>query len=119
MLDKDNNGYVNMEELIKRIEDTGKFTRELEKLKELNNSQPDLKIKYSDFLLKIIDLKREIKPEDIEHAFNHIDAVKSGRITTKDLHGYLKRWGEDITEEEAKDMILKAGLKVSTLQFYS
>ena len=78
-----------------------------------------MKIKYSDFLLRIIDLKREIRAEDIASAFNHIDSDKSGKIESKDLQNYLKRRGEDISEEEVKEMIKKAESKVFSVESIS
>ena len=72
----------------------------LKQLKKLNKKDPNLEIQYSDFLLRIVDIKKEIKAEDIANAFFHLDTKKSGKICAKDLHDFLKRRGDDISLEE-------------------
>ena len=118
-LDTDNTGLVNIKELIKLIEKTGRFKSQLKDLKKLNKKDPHLKIKYSDFLMRVVDLKKEVRAEDIAFAFSHIDSDNSGKINAKDLHSFLKRRGDDITIDEAQNMIKKAGLKVWSLNFDS
>lgn len=114
-LDTDNTGMIKIKELIKLIGSTGRFKSQLKQLKELNKKDPNLKIKYSDFLLRIVDIKKEVKAEDIANAFKHLDTDGSGKIDAKDLQSFLRRRGEDITEEEASAMIRKAETKVSSL----
>ena len=113
VLDTKGTGLVNIKELIKLIEKTGRFKSQLKNLKKLNKKDPHLKIKYSDFLLRVVDFKSEVKTEDIVHAFNHIDSDNSGKIDVKDLQSFLKRRGEDVSEEEAQSMLSKAEHKVA------
>jgi len=40
-------------------------------------------------------------------------------LTNKDLHSFLKRRGEDVSEEEAENMIKHAEFKVSSVDFDS
>jgi len=116
-LDIDHSGMIKIKEMIKVIEKTGKFKSQLAQLKQLNKKNPHLTIKYSDFLLRIVDIKKEIKPEDIANAFTQIDVDNSGKIDTKDLQNYLKRRGDGITEEEAQEMIQRAETKISLTSF--
>lgn len=114
-LDSDNTGMIKIKELIKLIARTGRFKSQLKQLKELNKKDPNLKIQYSDFLLRIVDIKKEVKAEDIANAFIHLDTDRSGKIDVKDLQNFLKRRGEDATEEEAAKMMRKAECKLSSL----
>lgn len=114
-LDTDNTGMIKIKELVKLIGKTGRFKSQLKQLKELNKKDPNLKIQYSDFLLRIVDIKKEVKAEDIANAFIHLDTDRSGRIDVKDLQNFLKRRGEHVSEEEATQMIRKAELKLSSL----
>lgn len=107
-LDTDNTGMVKIKELIRILEKEGGFKPQIKHLKQLNKNDPNLKIQYSDFLLRVVDLKKEIKAADIASAFVHIDADKSGRINAKDLRNYLIRRGEDVSEEEAQEILGKA-----------
>ena len=81
----------------------------------MNKKDPDLKIQYSDFLLRIVDIKKEIKAEDIANAFFHLDVSENGKISADDLHKFLKRKGDESSIEDCKDMIRKAELKLSSL----
>lgn len=110
-LDTEHTGLVTIRELVRLIEKTGRFKAQLKELKKLNKRDPRLKIKYSEFLLRVVDLKHEVRPEDIAFAFTHIDSDNSGKINAKDLQSFLKRRGDDVTISEAQEMIKKAGLK--------
>jgi Ca2+-binding EF-hand superfamily protein len=114
-LDSDNTGTIKIKELVKLIQKTRQFESQLKKLKALNKRDPNLKINYSDFLLRIVDIKREIKHEDIANAFIHLDTDGSGKIDVKDLQSFLRRRGDDISEEEAFAMIKQANKKISSL----
>jgi Ca2+-binding EF-hand superfamily protein len=114
-LDIDNTGFIKIKELFKLIGKTGRFKAQLKQLKQLNKKDPGMKIKYSDFLLRIVDIKKEVRAEDIANAFMHLDTDNSGKIDTKDLQNFLKRRGEDVSEEDALRMIRKAELKLSSL----
>lgn len=114
-LDTESTGTISIKELIKLIAKTGRFKTQLKQLKELSKNNPDLKIEYSDFLLRIVDLRKEIKAEDIANAFFHLDSQKTGKIRPIDLQKFFKRRGEEISEEQALDMIRKAELKLSSL----
>lgn len=115
-LDTDSTGMIKIKELVKLIGKTGKFKPQLKQLKELNKKDPNLKIKYSDFLLRIVDIKKEVKAEDIANAFMHIDSENKGKIDAKGLQNFLQRRGEGITMEEATKMIRRAETKVSSLE---
>mmetsp|Transcript_22285 Transcript_22285/g.25605 ORF Transcript_22285/g.25605 Transcript_22285/m.25605 type:complete len:110 (-) Transcript_22285:93-422(-) len=80
ILDTDNTGMIKIRELIKLIEKTGKFKFQLVKLNDINKKTPGLKIRYSEFLLRVVDLKREVRAEDIVNAFVQIDSDNSGYI---------------------------------------
>jgi Ca2+-binding EF-hand superfamily protein len=105
-LDTDHTGMIKIKELIRLIAKTGQFKSQLRKLKDLNKKDPNLKIQYSDFLLRIVDIKKEIKCEDILTAFNHLDTDKSGTIGAKDLKCFLKRRGEEVSEKEVIPLFL-------------
>jgi Ca2+-binding EF-hand superfamily protein len=72
-LDTDHTGMIKIKELIRLIAKTGQFKSQLRKLKDLNKKDSNLKIQYSDFLLRIVEIKKEIKCKDILTAFNHLD----------------------------------------------
>lgn len=112
-LDVDHSGMIKIKELVKMIEKTGKFKAQLGKLKELNKKNPHLKIKYSEFLLRIVDIRKEVKHEDIYQAFKRIDVDESGTINVKDLQDFLKRKGDNISTEQAKEMLNLADSKVA------
>lgn len=112
-LDSDNSGMIKIKEIIKLIEKTGSFKSQLKQLKEINKKDPNLKINYSDFLLRIVDIKQEVKKEDIANAFMQFDTDKTGKIDVKKIQSFLKRRGEDITEEDALAMIGNAEDKIT------
>jgi Ca2+-binding EF-hand superfamily protein len=116
-LDTDHTGMIKIKELIRLIAKTGQFKSQLRKLKDLNKKDPNLKIQYSDFLLRIVDIKKEIKCEDILTAFNHLDTDKSGTIGAKDLKCFLKRRGEEVSEKEVNTMLRMANEKSRSTEF--
>ncbi|CAI2385645.1 unnamed protein product [Moneuplotes crassus] len=114
-LDVKNTGFIKINELIDLIGKNRKFKNQLKQLKKLNKKAPELKIHYSDFLLRIVDIKKEIKAEDIANAFFHLDTSDNGKISADDLLKFLKRRGDESTLEDCKAMIRKVELKLSSL----
>lgn len=95
---------------MKRLESSNK---QLTKLKEINKKNPHLKIKYSEFLLRIVDIRREVRAEDIFGAFSRIDSDGTGTIDAKDIQNFLLRKGNGVTEKEAAEMIKAVDSKIS------
>lgn len=53
------------------------------------------KISYSDFLTKVVNIRKEIKEEDVKKAFEQLDVDKSGKIEARDLNSFLQRRGNE------------------------
>lgn len=51
--------------------------------------------------------------EHTQHYFYRFDTDNKGTINAKDLQVYFKRRGEELTEEEANDILKKAELKAT------
>lgn len=82
----------------------------------------DTFITYSDFLTKIINVRREIKESDVHKAFEQLDVDKSGKIDHKDLNSLLQRRGHDhlkastlLDEVETSKMLLSGSAEDSDL----
>ncbi|CAI2384535.1 unnamed protein product [Moneuplotes crassus] len=114
-LDVKNTGCIRIKELIELLGNNKKFKKQLKQLKKLDKKAPELEIHYSDFLLRIVDVRKEIKAKDIANAFFHLDGSKNGKISAEDLHRFLKRRGDEFDLEECKDMIRKAEEKLLSL----
>jgi len=59
-----------------------------EKLKQIESKLKDnldSKISYSDFLNSVINIKKEVREEDIQKVFDQLDMDRSGRINYNDL----------------------------------
>lgn len=114
-LDVNNTGSIKIKGLIDLIGKDRRFKSQLKQLKKLNKKDPDLQINYSDFLLRVVDIKKEVKAEDIANAFFHLDASESGKICATDLQKFLKRRGDEFSLEECKEMIRKAEEKLLSI----
>lgn len=100
-LDVEGTGMIRIDTLIQKCKDEGVNTNYLERLKRMNRSNADLKINYSDFLTKVIDINKEVNDFDIETAFKHFDAEGSGKITKESIIKFLKRKGDTSPEKNA------------------
>lgn len=67
----------------------------------MDGSNSDMKINYSDFLAKVVDINKEVNDFDIETAFKHIDTEGSGKITKENIIKFLRRKGDTSPEKNA------------------
>ena len=55
----------------------------------------DAVVTYSDFLTKVVDIRKEINDDDVKKAFEHFDKDGSGKIDMKDMHSLIQRRGHE------------------------
>lgn len=78
----------------------------------------DTKIKYSDFITKVMSINQEIDDFNIEKAFNQIDSQGTGKITKESLALFLKRKGDDRATTNANLMFQSAKRKLKASDAY-
>ena len=84
-LDTDNKGQINIKDVFQKFEELKFQSSRFDTLKELYNENKDMKINYSDFMARVIDITREVEQDDLKMAFQYFDADNSGKITKEDL----------------------------------
>lgn len=80
-LDIEGSGTIDVKEIIKKLKENKSCCSILKKLEHLVEHDKDAKIDYFDFLIRIIDVNKDIKETDIEKAFQQLDSDDCGKIT--------------------------------------
>jgi calcium-dependent protein kinase len=92
-LDTDGTGQIKVSEIIRLLEGA-KFSQErINKVKRSFGYDLDATINYSQFIAKAINIRKEIKEDDIKKVFNQLDHNNSGTITKENLGNFFKRKG--------------------------
>ena len=113
-LDTEGTGMIKIDSLINKCKEAGANTDYLEKLKAMDKEEGDLKINYSDFLAKVININKEVSDFDIEKAFKHLDSTGTGKITKENLALFLKRKGDEDAETNAELLLTSAHEKLKS-----
>mmetsp|Transcript_15070 Transcript_15070/g.12786 ORF Transcript_15070/g.12786 Transcript_15070/m.12786 type:complete len:221 (+) Transcript_15070:1006-1668(+) len=106
--DRDNTGYISVEELKEAMEELGhKMTKhELDTIiGQLKLDKNRKMLNYSEFLSALIDQKHLSTKERLWMAFRHFDVDDSGYITADNINEAMIRSGRRIPEEEIQRMI--------------
>ena len=119
-LDKEGTGKIKMSEVISMLKDSNINESRIKKIELMYKDNMDTTISYSDFLTKVINIRREIREEDVQKAFDQLDVDKSGKIGTGDLTNLIQRRGHDhlkastlMNEVDSKKMILQGDFDTS------
>lgn len=94
-LDQDGTGEIRISEVIKVLKESNINESRIIIIEEMYKDKMDTPISYSDFLAKVINIRREIREEDVRKAFDQLDINKKGKISTEDLSHLLQRRGHD------------------------
>jgi calcium-dependent protein kinase len=94
-LDTDGTGQIKMSEVINMLKDTRVSAKRIEIIEKMYENNQEATVSYSDFLSKVINVKKEIKEEDVKKAFMQLDTDKSGKIEVDDINSLLQRRGHD------------------------
>jgi len=84
-LDRDNNGMINIEDVLKKFEEMKFQSSRITILREKFQKNKGMQINYSDFVTRALDITREVEQDDLLMAFQHFDTDGSGKITKEDL----------------------------------
>ncbi|CAI2359090.1 unnamed protein product [Moneuplotes crassus] len=99
-LDTKCNGEIYISEIIKKLRETRMSKEKLKQIESKLKDNLDSKISYSDFLNSVINIKKEVREEDIQKVFDQLDMDRSGRINYNDLCSFIQRRGdENVTAE--------------------
>lgn len=104
-LDSDKKGQITIEDVINKMEETNLRSSRMTKLKDLYGENKNLKINYSDFMARVVDITKEVEQDDLLKAFQHFDSDGKGKITKEDLKNLMKRRGENLTDDEVDDLL--------------
>jgi calcium-dependent protein kinase len=99
-LDTDGTGKIKMSEVIKMLKDTKVSAKRIDIIEKMYENNEEATVSYTDFLSKVINVKREIKEEDVRKAFEQLDADKSGKIEVDDINSLLQRRGNEHLKAE-------------------
>lgn len=94
-LDSDGSGQIKMSEIIQMLTDTGVKVERIALIEEQYKDKMDANISYSDFLAKVINVRKEISEDAVQKAFEQLDVNHKGKIDAKDLTSFLQRKGID------------------------
>lgn len=116
LLDKENTGAINFNQLQKAFKLNG-FNLNDEELKDIlinctgGTRGFSEKINYSAFITAAIDKKNILTKNILRETFNHFDTDKSGSINLKDFHIALKRSGKYKKESDIEKIFEEINLK--------
>lgn len=111
-LDKDQNGYIDADELSKALEvsDPSLSPKDAKNIINELDFAGNKKINYSEFLSACLDLKKILKDDDRTNAlYNQFDTDGSGIIHQENIIKSLGVMGKDITQEEIDQFLLEYG----------
>lgn len=104
-LDKDKTGMISIDDVLSKFEELNFRSSRLSGLKDMHAKNRKLKINYSDFITRVVDITREVEQDDLIKAFQHFDSDGSGKITKDDLKNLMKRKGENLTDAELDELL--------------
>lgn len=104
-LDVDKDGFIKIDVLLENLDDLECDLTRRAKLQKLLLKRKGLKLDYTDFLTKVIDVKQVFTDEDIINTFKYFDTTNSGTISHNDISAFMGRKGEICTEEDALKLI--------------
>lgn len=96
---------ISIEDVLTKFEEVDFRSSRLTNLRELHAKNKNLKINYSDFITRVVDISKEVQQDDLIKAFQHFDSDNSGKITKEDLKNLMKRKGENLTDEEVEELL--------------
>ena len=111
MFDNDADGKITVVELGKVMEKLGqKLSRsELEKMISKIDKNGAGSINYKDFKTMMqVQLEQKSTDDEIRQAFELFDKDKDGKISPKELKEVMQSLGENLTDQDVKDMIFEA-----------
>jgi Ca2+-binding EF-hand superfamily protein len=94
-LDTDGTGQIKITKVIEMMKESNVNPKRISDLGKIYKNNLDATISYSDFLTKVINVRREISEEDVQKAFDQLDVDKSGKIEEGDLTSLLQRRGHE------------------------
>lgn len=94
-LDTEGTGKIKVTKLIEMMKDSNLSKKRISKIEQMYISSEDATISYTDFLTKVINVRNEIREEDIQKAFDQLDVDRSGKIEESDINSLLKRRGHE------------------------
>ena len=105
LFDKEDNNYLNLEELKKYLQAVGVLITNKELYKMLEEFDPDKKRQFTfDIIWKNFKDCKIISNEDIIDAFKAFD--KNGKISKEELKYVMTNLGDKIKEEDADKLLL-------------
>lgn len=111
MFDNDKDGQITVVELGKVMEKLGqKLSRsELEKMISKIDKNGNGSINYKDFKTMMqVQLEQKSTDDEIRQAFELFDKDKDGKISPIELKEVMQSLGENLTDQDVKDMIAEA-----------
>lgn len=115
LFDKDGNGYLTKEELGHVMHQLGQWARmeELSEMLDEVDTDGDGNVSFEEFveiLLNITDsdpmASSDQEEQELRDAFRIFDKHNRGYITASDLRAVLQCLGEDLDEDESKNLFL-------------
>jgi len=88
-----------MADVVKLIKKTGPGKKRAKRIEQGNGYDLNATLNYSQFLAKVIDVRKDIKDEHLQRIFKQIDSENSGAISQKTLDKFFKRKGFESANE--------------------
>lgn len=105
--DKDNSGYISIQELKTSMSELGQNITDAEieqLLKSVTAGKGRKSIKFSEFIVAAMD-KNYLTIERLWQVFQHLDTDKTNDISFDDIKRILTRAGKNYSDEEINEMI--------------
>ena len=126
IFDVDRSGAISVQELLNAMKSLGFDTKNPAIFQMIADMDEDGngEIEFEEFLdMMTARISDRNTKEDLERVFKLFDDNRTGEITVENLRRVAKELGEDIPEEELKEIILRADLdgdgKLSFEDFYA
>eukprot|EP00210_Caulerpa_lentillifera_P006099 g5827.t1 len=110
-LDKDQDGWISLEEMKSAMKEKGAKVREYELYRMIQNADLDQRgaVNYEEFIAANIQICRLDSEENIQKAFEALDADHNGYITRDEIVNALKNQNNH-TEEEIDNIVAEVDL---------
>lgn len=93
-LDVESTGAIKISEVLRVMRENNIDATRLTHIEKMVDLDPNVTISYSDFLTKVISMRKIISEKEVENVFKQLDTDKSGKIGVSDLNSFMERKGK-------------------------